>query len=155
MALIPIFWGQDFRYMALQNGGWCSCGDHFSTSAQSDTELMELNADETRTLIQGGETAAIGVRYLITRKLECLVHIVLITVLVAWISPCCWTSKRYFVAADSECGSLCSGEELLSPSRYCGGFERTELCDWQWLILSYLSHNVDFGGFWASPYSWE
>eukprot|EP00435_Cladocopium_sp_Y103_P033438 s2403_g8.t1 len=58
---------QDFRYMALQNGGWCSCGDHFSTSAQ------------------------------------------------------------YLVAADSECGNLCSGEELLSPSRYCGGFERNAI----------------------------
>lgn len=53
--------------MALQNGGWCSCGDHFSTSVQ------------------------------------------------------------YFVAADRECGNLCSGEEFLSPSRYCGGFERNAI----------------------------
>lgn len=50
--------------MALQNGGWCSCGDAFSTSA------------------------------------------------------------TYVKAADMECGALCSGEEMLSPMRYCGGFQR-------------------------------
>ena len=88
--------------------------------------------------------ASIGVRYLIRGKSECCLghteshcfdhcfgSLDLRMMLGKYAFGAFWSRKRYFVAADRECGNLCSGEEFLSPSRYCGGFERTELCDWK------------------------